>query len=277
MKKVLKYLNWKLEHCDEELDYIQIAKYLDIDNRRAEEILEYLHKKDYLIKWYSIKCPECGHYSEVSEKDEVHKCHCTYWDCLSVWDESIVLRKSECYYKINRYKLYQQNKYKSNITVLKVKEDSIYMKDVRKIKVFLSYAHADEEYKKELDKHLAVQRKSGKIETWNDRKLVAGTHIHEEIDEKLVEADLIILLLSSDFFASDYCYGKEMTKALELNEQGQNIVIPVIVRTCDWLESPLKDIVALPEDGQPISKWEDADDAYMNVVKGIKKAIAELN
>ncbi|MDE7063180.1 MAG: toll/interleukin-1 receptor domain-containing protein, partial [Lachnospiraceae bacterium] len=163
-----------------------------------------------------------------------------------------------------------------NITPFRRKGDYNFMQSEEKIKVFLSYSHRDEEYKKELDKHLAVQRKSGKIETWNDRKLVAGTHIHEEIDEKLVEADLIILLLSSDFFDSDYCYGKEMTRALELNDCGKNIIIPVIIRPCDWLDSPLKNIVALPEDGCPISKWEDADEAYLSVVSGIKKAIAQL-
>ena len=276
LKQVLKYLIWKLEHNDDSLDYIQIAKYMNIDHREAEKVIDYLHRKHYLTMWYNIKCPECGHYTEISEQDEKEKYRCSYWECCSTWSEDIIMRKSECYYKINRNKLFKKKEYLYNITPFRGKGDYDFMATGDKIKVFLSYSHRDEEYKKELDKHLAVQRKSGKIETWNDRKLVAGTHIHEEIDEKLIEADLIILLLSSDFFDSDYCYGRDMSKALELNDYGKNIIVPVIVRPCDWLDSPLRNIVALPEDGRPISKWGDVDEAYLNVVNGIKKAIAEL-
>lgn len=52
-----------------------------------------------------------------------------------------------------------------------------------KKKVFLSYAHEDEKYKLELDKHLTVQKRNEVIDTWNDRKLVAGSEIDEEIKE----------------------------------------------------------------------------------------------
>lgn len=62
-----------------------------------------------------------------------------------------------------------------------------------------------------------------------------------------------------------------MTKALELYEEAQNMIVPVIVRSRDWLGSPLAILVALPKDGKAINKWEDEDKAYMDVVAGIKK------
>lgn len=275
-QKVMNYLNWKLEHNDEDIDYIQIAKYLKIGNRDAEKILDDLYENKYVIMSYSICCPKCGHYIEVDDKNLKEVLRCENFEC----GENILLRelppKSEYYYRINRDIFISKNSRKKNMKLFRIMEESTYMESQKKIKVFLSYSHEDEKYKQELDKHLAVQKRNGVIETWNDRKLLAGTHIHEEIDEKLVEADLIILLVSADFFASDYCYEKEMKKALELNEAGKNIIIPVIVRECDWLESPLEKLVALPTDGKAISTWKDKDGAYMNVVNGIKNAIHTL-
>lgn len=275
-QKVVNYLNWKLEHNDEHIDYIQVAKYLKIGNREAEKILDDLYDNKYVIMCYSICCPKCGYYIEVEEKNLKEVLQCENSEC----GENISLEelppKSEYYYKINRDVFVNKSSRKKNMKLFRIMEEPPYMENQKRIKVFLSYSHADEQYKQELDKHLAVQKRNGVIETWNDRKLVAGTYIHEQIDEKLVEADLIILLVSADFFASDYCYEKEMKKALELNKIGKNIIIPVIVRECDWLDSPLEKLVALPTDGNAISTWEDKDKAYMNVVNGIKDAIHTL-
>lgn len=145
-----------------------------------------------------------------------------------------------------------------------------------KKKVFLSYAHEDEKYKLELDKHLTVQKRNEVIDTWNDRKLVAGSEIDEEIKEELNSADIIILILSADFFASAYCYDKEMKRAIERHQCGEARIIPVIARKCDWLDSPLGKITALPIDGKSIASFADKDDAYMQIVLGIKEAIKEL-
>ena len=58
---------------------------------------------------------------------------------------------------------------------------------------------------------------------------------------------------------------------MELYEEAQNMIVTVIVRSRDWLGSPLAILVALPKDGKAINKWEDEDKAYMDVVAGIKK------
>lgn len=174
-------------------------------------------------------------------------------------------------YKINDEKVLGEKGREQTVTQFKVRENNSYMAEEASIKVFMSYSHEDEKYKEKLDKHLAVLKRNKKIKTWNDRKLVPGKDIDKEIGKSLVEADIIILLLSADFFASEYCYCTEMTKALELYEEGQNMIVPVIVRSCDWLGSPLAKLVALPKDGKAINKWEDEDEAYMDVVAGIKK------
>lgn len=275
--KLKELLDWKQKHNDLILDYVQVAKYLGIDNRSAEDIVEALHRKHYLMPSFYIHCDECGEVVKVKGGNVHQNIQCTNPECSkTLLPDKLINGKTEYIYEINAEKFFKRKKKVTSILPYMVKEDTVYMSTERKINVFLSYSHVDEEYKISLDNHLAVQKRNNRIATWNDRKLIAGSYIHEEIDEELVRADVIILLLSADFFASDYCYGIEMKKALEIHEQGKNVIIPVIVRPCDWLDSPLKKFVGLPEDGKPISKWENQDEAYMSVVAGIKKAIEDI-
>ena len=145
-----------------------------------------------------------------------------------------------------------------------------------KVKIFLSYSHIDEEFKNKLDVHFAPLKRNNKVDTWNDRKLIPGTLFDEEIKKHLTEDDIIILLISADFINSDYCYEIEMTTALERMKNGTAVVIPIILRPCLWQETSLKDIQALPKDGKPISKYEDSDDAYFEIVKSINNIIEDF-
>ena len=59
-----------------------------------------------------------------------------------------------------------------------------------------------------------------------------------QIDEHLDKVHVVLLLVSSDFLASNYCYDVEMTRALERHEAGEARVIPVILRACLWDGAP---------------------------------------
>ena len=78
------------------------------------------------------------------------------------------------------------------------------------IEVFYSYAHADEELRNELDKHLSLLRRQGVIAGWHDRQISAGKQWAQDIDAHLNSAQILLLLISADFLASDYCYSVEM-------------------------------------------------------------------
>ncbi len=78
------------------------------------------------------------------------------------------------------------------------------------IEVFYSYAHEDEPFRQQLEKHLSTLRLQGLITQWHDRHILAGTDWSETIDTHLENASVILLLISADFLASDYCYGIEM-------------------------------------------------------------------
>jgi hypothetical protein len=142
--------------------------------------------------------------------------------------------------------------------------------------VFISYCHEDEVLKNEFTKHLTPLKRLNLISDWHDRKLVAGQRWGEEISKRLDAASIIVLLVSIDFINSEYCYEIEMDRALEKSDDKSCIVIPVILRGCMWQHTPFANFQALPKDGKPVTSWPDRDDAFVNIVEGIKIAAEKL-
>jgi len=138
--------------------------------------------------------------------------------------------------------------------------------------VFFSYSHKDEAIRDQLETHLAMLRRQGVISTWHDRRLIAGDSIDDGIARELERADIILLLVSPDFLASDYCYGVEVARALERHAAGEARVIPIILRPCDWHTAPFGKLLASPTDGRPVTKWTDPDDAFLDIAKAIRAA-----
>lgn len=144
------------------------------------------------------------------------------------------------------------------------------------IEVFFSYSHKDEELRNDLEEHLALMKRQGIVATWHDRRITPGAEWSDEIDSRLESSRLILLLVSSSFLASDYCYGKEMSLALERHFRGEVLVIPVIVRPVDWRSAPFARIQGLPLDGKPVTSWANRDEAWTDVAQGVRRAIAEF-
>ncbi|HEY5744061.1 MAG TPA: toll/interleukin-1 receptor domain-containing protein [Terrimicrobiaceae bacterium] len=147
---------------------------------------------------------------------------------------------------------------------------------MEKAKVFYSYSHKDERYRKKLETHLSILQKNGLIEEWHDRRIGAGHDWEEEINLNLEESNIILLLVSSHFLASNYCYDTETIRALEKHDKKESVVIPIIVRPCLWRESKLKTLQALPTDGKAISTSENEDQAWVNVCNAILREVEQL-
>jgi tetratricopeptide (TPR) repeat protein len=128
----------------------------------------------------------------------------------------------------------------------------------------------------ELETHLAMLKNEGVIRGWHDRQIPPGREWDEKIDEHLNSADIILLLASPDFLASKYCYGIEVTRAMERHEAGDAHVIPVILRPCEWQRAPFSKIQALPTGTIPITRWPDRDEAFLNITEGIRRTVEEL-
>ena len=133
------------------------------------------------------------------------------------------------------------------------------------LEVFFSYSHKDEDLCDELNAHLAALKRQSAIKNWTDRRIAAGDEWLNEIKRHLDSADLILLLVSSDFINSDFCYLIETSRALLRHESGDARVIPVIVRPVDWQGLPISKLQALPKDSEPVTSWTDRDEAWLNV------------
>jgi len=144
------------------------------------------------------------------------------------------------------------------------------------IKIFISYSHADEQQKDRLVTHLTMLKRQEIVEAWHDRRLLAGADVDDEIDLNLLESQVVLLLVSADFLASNYCYCKELEKALELKAQGKMHIVPIILNHCDWMHPPISNLLAIPKDGKPIADFTNPDEAYTEVVGEIREVATSL-
>ena len=144
------------------------------------------------------------------------------------------------------------------------------------IEVFISYSHKDEDLKDELYVHLSNLRRQGKIKPWQDRAIEAGDEWDAEIKAQLEAAGIILLLVTPRFIASEYCFDKEMQRAMERHEAGTARVIPVIMKPCDWQGTAFSKLQVLPKDAKPVVSWPDQDEALLDVVRGLRRVVESL-
>jgi hypothetical protein len=142
--------------------------------------------------------------------------------------------------------------------------------------IFFSYSHKDEVLRNELEAHLALLKHEGLVESWHDRRIVAGDELDETIFGQLEAANIILLLVSSDFMSSNYCYSREMMRAMERHQTQEARVIPVILRHCDWTNAPFGKLMAVPRDAKPVTSWPDRDEAFADVAKQVRQAVESI-
>lgn len=144
------------------------------------------------------------------------------------------------------------------------------------LEIFFSYSHKDEELKNQLTTHLKAMQREGLIKPWSDRDIDLSDEWKKEIDAKLNAADIILLLVSPDFVASDYCYDIEMKRAMERHEAGEARVIPLILRPTDFSALPFARLQAAPKDAKPVTVWTDTDSAFNDIARGIRRVIKNM-
>ena len=145
------------------------------------------------------------------------------------------------------------------------------------VNLFYSYSHKDDRHRTDMEKVLALLKQNGLLRTWSDRSITAGQSISQKIKEAMGQADIIVFLLSPDFIASDACR-QEWKHAKSIAGSNKLLVrIPVIVRDCVWREFlGEEDLLALPNDGQPVIGFGNQDTAWLEVHEGIRNAIEGL-
>jgi CHASE2 domain-containing sensor protein len=149
--------------------------------------------------------------------------------------------------------------------------------DPQAVTVFISYAHEDDALRQDLEKRLIGLERQGILRRWDDRRIAAGTDWERQINEQLDSAGLILLLVSPDFIASDYCNRVEVPRSMQRHVSGQARVIPILVRpTPGWESMPFGTLQSLPPNGRAVTKWRSRDDAFSSIVEGIREAVSGL-
>lgn len=144
------------------------------------------------------------------------------------------------------------------------------------VDLFYSYAHEDNALRDELSGHLKIMERRGVIRPWHDRCLTPGEKWDGEIHESLQAADLVLLLISSDFISSDYIWSQELDVAMKRHERGEASVIPVLLRAVDIAGAPFEKLQGLPTDFRPVTSWPNRDEAWTDVAKGIRKTVEHI-
>jgi nucleoside phosphorylase len=139
------------------------------------------------------------------------------------------------------------------------------------LKIFISYAKEDASSRDTLTRQLASLRRSGKVEIWSDNQIDLGTDWSDVTKERLRQADIIFLLLSEDFMASDHIWDNQLKESLERRDNGEAVMlVPILVRSCDVKNTPLDNIQGLPRDKKAIVLYPDLDEAWYNVALEIR-------
>lgn len=146
----------------------------------------------------------------------------------------------------------------------------------RAARIFFCYCRADESLRDELAIHLAPLRSAKLIEDWYDRNIDAGVEWNPEIQRALERANIILLLVSPSFMASNYIQDVELKRAMERHHEKSARIIPVIARPTELKYAEFKALQYLPRDGKPVTRWPDRDEAWLDVAHGIRKVVETL-
>jgi hypothetical protein len=147
---------------------------------------------------------------------------------------------------------------------------------VKKLKVFYSYSHKDVKLLEKLDAHLSSLRTSQVVDTWKDGMITAGSDWRKEITRALEEADIVLLLVSSDFLNSEFCQSVELKRATERHETDRTLIIPILLRPCDIKSTVLEKFQCIPKGAKPVTEWANRDRAFVDIVERIRTALSEF-
>ena len=145
------------------------------------------------------------------------------------------------------------------------------------VRVFISYSHKDERFRSSLSEHLDYLKQSNEIKEWYDGFILAGESIPESTLKNLDEADIVLFLFSSHFFASEECREEWKIAGIQPEDGRMKIRVPIILRSCSW-----KDVVGetnikvLPKDAKPVVEYRNVDLAWQEVYEELKLVINKV-
>lgn len=148
---------------------------------------------------------------------------------------------------------------------------------VWKPQVFISYSKSNVQQRKRLESELKILRNEGLLAGhWHDRMIDPGDDWDDTIQRELMQADVVILLVSTPALATDYITEHEIPQTLKRHNAGETELVPVILESCRWTKTALGDLNALPEKGVPLTKWRPQSEGWNSVAAGLARVFKRL-
>jgi hypothetical protein len=146
------------------------------------------------------------------------------------------------------------------------------------IDIFIAYAHEDESILAELKTHLTVLERTQNVTVWYDGLVAPGQEWQATTKEVMQKSQIILLLISADFIASDECYNESMTAALAMHKAGKCMVVPILARPCLWQDMPFAFLQILPKNQQPLmsSVWRTAEEPFTQVAENLRFIVQKI-
>jgi hypothetical protein len=136
-------------------------------------------------------------------------------------------------------------------------------------RLFYAYATADARYRDLLEKQLRALKQRGVLSGWDSLAVGPGSGWRGEASPQAKQADIILLLMSSDFVSSGYTTSPDVNVALERHRNGEARLIPVLLRPFNLKTTPVAMLPSLPRGAKPVSRWSDTEAAYESIAAGI--------
>lgn len=146
-----------------------------------------------------------------------------------------------------------------------------------KLRLFVSYSHEDQRHLEILQKVLLLLKREGILELWSDRHIRPGQKWEAEIRSELENADIIVFLVSPDLIYSTFITDVEFPIAIDQYKRGEAIIIPIIVRPISYKNSAFTEFQALPTGAQPVEKWPNSDDAWLNIEEELRTILRTVH
>lgn len=143
-------------------------------------------------------------------------------------------------------------------------------------KLFLSYAHKDLKYLRQLQQHLTILENQKMISQWCDFQIEPSAEWQPEISKQLDEMDIFVGLVSTPFLASNFIQNVEVKRALERRERDGVPLVMIILEQCSWQEFGFSKFQCILPDGQPVRKARSLGDAFYTVEEKLRVVLRSL-
>jgi len=123
----------------------------------------------------------------------------------------------------------------------------------KRTKVFISYSQEDRRYLDELQVHLGLLERLGRLEYWADTRITPGSIWQQEIEKAIQSARVAVLLLSANFLKSEFIVNDELPPLLAAAQYEGLVILPVMVGACLFEYTVLKQFQVVNDPSKPLN------------------------